>query len=85
MVKRKSFPQKDAGAVRISASQTSGQQRRSTAVIENKNTERRVIKKKIYTAALKEIKYLQRTTHLLIPRAPFLRLVIYILFEIFVT
>ena len=68
MVKHKKSPLKDAGASRVS--QTTS--RAADAASTSKNNPER---KQIYTQALKEIRKLQNTTHLLIPKAPFIRLV----------
>ena len=66
MVKRKSLPKKDA-----SFSQTSPTKKNDPSKMKRKN--------KIYTKALQEIRHLQKSSHLLIPRAPFLRLVCFFL------
>ena len=80
MVKRKQLPLKDAGAARVSSSQTSVQSRPLTSI--TTTVPLKGDKKKVLTNALKEIRYLQRSTHLLIPRAPFLRLVCILYFSL---
>jgi hypothetical protein len=72
MVKNKKSPLKDAGASRVSQTTLTSRAANATAASMPKNNQER---KKINTQALKEIRKLQKTTHLLIPKAPFIRLV----------
>lgn len=85
MVKRKGQPKKDTSFAETN--QPATKEPSTTKILKtkktsnNKNstnlntTKTRRRKTNYYTHALREIRHLQRTTHLLIPRAPFLRLV----------
>jgi hypothetical protein len=70
MVKRKNKPKKDAS---FSAPDNNNNNNNSPL----KKTEEKIIKKntQLYKGALREIRKLQKSTNLLIPKAPFLRLV----------
>jgi hypothetical protein len=73
MVKRKNKPKKDA-----SFSAPDNNNNNSPL----KETEEKIIKKntQLYKGALREIRKLQKSTDLLIPKAPFLRLVSFFCF-----
>lgn len=83
MVKRKSIPRKDVTvAVTPSTVSVASQQQLKLRKRKQDDKKKKTINvtasagtRQAYTKAFKEIRRLQRTTHLLIPRSPFLRVV----------